>query len=288
MKKKGSPGEKREGRLIAAAVLVCALVFSAVKAETDSIVREKLPGSSIIYVPSGKFLKFATFGYQGLAADLIYLWSIQYYSTPTIDDRFTHLEHIYSIIGELDPLYGDPFEIGALIAVNEAHDPKLALKILDLGSEKDPKNWVLPFNAGHIAMMTMKDYELAEKYFTRCMAIPGSPEFVPRLRANAQFRKGDVETAWKTWLDIYQKAPDERTRKIASNHLYNIKQTIDTGKLREAVAGYRARFGRFPAALDRLSGAGFIDTIPKDLDGRDYDYDPKTGEVKAPIIPWKR
>lgn len=283
-----SRGKGREGLILTAAIVACAVLFSAVKVRTDSIARKKVPGSSIIYIPSGKFLKYATFGNTGLAADLIYLWSIQYYSTPTIDDRFTHLEHIYSIIGELDPLYGDPFEIGALIAVNEAHDPRLALKILDLGSEKDPKNWVLPFNAGHIAMMVLKDFDLAERYFSKCMAIPGAPDFVPRLRANAQFRKGDIETAWETWLGIYNTARDKRTRDIAGNHLYNIKQTIDTGKLREAVNKYLGRYGRLPSGLDQLTRTGLIKAIPKDLDGNDYVYDPKTGEVKAPIIPWKR
>ena len=59
------------------------------------------------------------------------------------------------------------------------------------------------------------------------MKIPGAPEFVERLRANAIFKKGDLKTSWETWLDIYKRAPDERTKKIASNHLYNVKATID-------------------------------------------------------------
>ncbi len=38
------------------------------------------PGYHLLYLPSGKYLKAITFGYSNLAADLIYLWSIQYYS----------------------------------------------------------------------------------------------------------------------------------------------------------------------------------------------------------------
>jgi len=280
--------EHRETVFIVVLILVAAVFFSALKAKTDTIIREKAPGASIIYVPSGKFLRFAAFGYSNLAADLIYLWSIQYFSTPSIDDRFDHLDQIYSIIGELDPLYGDPFEVGALIAIYDARNPGLALKILDIGAEKNPANWILPFNAGHIAMMNMKDFELAEKYFAKCMQIPGSPEFVPRLRANALFRKGDVKTAWDTWLDIYNTAQDERTRKIASNHLYNIKQTLDIERLKEVLIKYRGKYGFWPKSLDLLAGTGLIGEIPKDLDGRDYVYDPETGEVKAPILPWKR
>jgi len=43
------------------------------KSVVDRIPRQKIPGASIIYIPSGKFLKYATLGYSSLAADLIYL-----------------------------------------------------------------------------------------------------------------------------------------------------------------------------------------------------------------------
>ena len=162
--------------LLLAFLFVTAAAFMALKVATDRIDREKVPGSSIIYIPSGKFLKYATFGYRAVAADAIYLWAIQYYSTPTIDDRFDHLDHIFAIINELDPRYQDPYEVGALIAVQEARNPAVAFSILDRGAANNPDQWVYPFNAGHVALMTLKDYPLAEKYFEQCLKIPGAPE----------------------------------------------------------------------------------------------------------------
>jgi len=274
--------------LLVAFLLASAAGIMALKAATDRVVRRKMPGSSIIYIPSGKFLKYATFGYRALAADVIYLWAIQYYSTPTIDDRFDHLDHIFAIINELDPRFQDPYEVGALIAVQEARNVRAAFTILDRGAANNPDQWVYPFNAGHIALMTLKDYPLAEKYFEQCMKIPGAPEFVERLRANAMFKKGDLKTSWETWLDIYKRAPDERTKKIASNHLYNVKATIDGDALEAAAAKYRERFGRLPVDLAALVRTGFVREVPKDLDGRDYLYDAATGTVKTAVSPWKR
>ncbi len=274
--------------LLVAFLIVTAGAFGGLKLKTDRILRQKVPGSSIIYIPSGKFLKYATFGYSSLAADLVYLWSIQYYSTPTIDDRFDHLDHIYSIISELDPGYTDPYEVGAMIAVQEARNPDAAFRILDLGAEKNPGQWLFPFDAGHIAMMTLRDFELAEKYFEKCMRIPGAPDFVARLRANAIFKKGDLKTSWDTWLEIYNTAPDERTKKIAGNHLYNIKQTIDTDLLEDAVKRFEERYGRLPVTLEDLVRSGFIRELPRDLDGKDYVYDTVTGSVSPPTSPWKR
>ena len=274
--------------LLVAFLMAAAAAFAALKVRTDKVAREELPGSSIIYIPSGKFLKYATFGYRALAADAIYLWAIQYYSTPTIDDRFDHLDHIFAIINELDPRYQDPYEVGALIAVQEARNPAAAFSILDRGAANNPDQWVYPFNAGHVALMTLKDYPLAEKYFEQCMKIPGAPEFVERLRANAIFKKGDLRTSWETWLEIYKKAPDERTKKIASNHLYNVKAAIDAAVLEDAAAKYRERFGRPPADLETLLRTGFLREVPKDMDGQDYIYDPATGKVKTVTSPWRR
>jgi tetratricopeptide (TPR) repeat protein len=247
-----------------------------------------VPGASIIYIPSGKFLRYATFGYRALAADLIYLWAIQYYSTPTIDDRFHYLDHIFAIIGDLDPTYTDPYETGALIATAEAGDTGLAFKILDNGAAKNPGQWLFPFEAGHIAMMNLKNYDLAKDYFKKCMDLPGAPEFTGRLYANALYKKGDIETSWETWLAIYKTAPDERTKKIASNHLYQVKSAMDTDRLKEAVRMFKARYGRFPGDLGDLVRTRILNGLPKDLDGQDYVYDPKTGNVKAATTPWKR
>jgi tetratricopeptide (TPR) repeat protein len=281
--------ERGPAAVLAVLLLAAALAgVAALKAATDRVVRRKLPGSSIIYIPSGKFLKYATLGYRSLAADLIYLWAIQYYATPTIDDRFDHLDHIFAIINELDPRYQDPYEVGALIAVQEARDVRAAFTILDRGAANNPDQWVYPFNAGHVALMTLKDYALAEKYFERTMEIPGAPAFVERLRANAIFKKGDLKTSWDTWLDIYQRAPDERTRRIASNHLYNVKATIDRTALEGAAAAYRERFGHLPADLETLVRTGLLREVPKDLDGKDYLYDAASGKVRTVISPWRR
>jgi tetratricopeptide (TPR) repeat protein len=274
--------------LLVVSLLAAAAGIMALKAATDRITRAKVPGSAIIYLPSGKYLKYATFGYSSLAADLIYLWSIQYYSNYEIADRFQYLERIFSIISELDPRYTDPYEVGALIAVAEAGDPELALKILDMGLAKNPDQWIFPFEAGHIAQMTLKDFERAQRYYEKCLAIPGAPAFVSRLRANAMFKRGDLQTAWQTWLEIYDAATDPEVRKVASNHLYQVKAAIDIADLSDAVKAFEARFRRRPAALDDLTRTGIRSALPKDLDGEDYVYDPATGTVKAPTIPWKR
>jgi tetratricopeptide (TPR) repeat protein len=262
--------------------------FMALKRETDRVLRTKIPGSSIIYIPSGKFLKYATFGYSALVADMVYLWAIQYYGSYDIVDRFTYLDHIFAIIAELDPRYTDPYEVGSMIAAKEAGDVPLALRILDRGFAKNPDMWLFPFEAGHIAQMQLKDFDLARKYFGEAMALPGAPDFTKRLYANAALKVTDYRTSWETWLEVYNTAKDDRVKKIASNHLYQVRAEMDASALKEAIGKFKERYGRLPSALDQLVMTGLLPSLPKDLDGQDYVYDPATGDVKAASRWWKR
>lgn len=268
-------------------ILSCG-VFMGLKLKIDRIPRQKIPGSSIIYIPSGNYLNVATFGYSSFIADLVYIWAIQYYSNYSIADRFEYLDHIFSIISDLDHRYLDPYEIGAIIAVFEARDADLTFKILDRGLEKNPDQWIFPFEAGHYAQLLLKDHKLAQEYYKKAMDIDGSPPLAKRLYANAAFKTMDFKTSWESWLEIYKTAEDERIKKIASNHLYQVKAAIDVKTLAEAIKEFKERFGRNPEELDQLVKSGCLDNLPKDLDGKEYLYDPQIGEVKPPTIPWKR
>lgn len=257
------------------------------KIGVDRVPRQKIPGAAIIYIPSGNYLKYATFGYSSLVADLVYLWAIQYYSTLTIVDRYENLEHIFSVIAELDPRYQDPYEVGALIAVYEARDLELAYKILDLGLAKNPDQWIFPFQAGHYAQMA-KDYERARKYYQKTMRIPGAPDIVKRLYAASGFMTMDLETSWKTWREIYETSPDEHTKKIAAKHLYRVKSALDLSILREAITKFKEHYRRYPEDLEELVQARLLPSLPRDLDGKDYVYDREKGEASAPTIWWKK
>jgi tetratricopeptide (TPR) repeat protein len=265
-------------------------VFSGLKLELDRIPRAEVPGASILYLPKGTFLQYMSFGNRSFMADLIYLWAIQYFSNTLVPDRFNHLEHVFGIISELDPRYEDPYRIGAIISLYDARDPVKAFRILDLGLEKNPDNYIFPWIAGHYAQM-MKDFESARSYYRKAMEIEGAPEMTRRLYANAAAELDDHLTAYRYWMDIYKDAEregDERIIKIAVNHLYRNKAALDIEALTRAIAAYRQRFGVNPPDLEELVRVGLLTNLPTDLDGRQYVYVKHSGEVTTAVQWWKR
>ncbi len=238
------------------------------------------PGHHLLYLPSGNYLKLVTFGYGNLAADLIYIWSIQYYSNYQIADRYDYLDQIYRrIIAELDPHYVDPYLVGSMIMSIEAGRDDLALRLLDEGIARNPGEWILPFEAGWLCFTRLRDYERARSYFEKAVAVPGAPAVAKRLYAEMFNRAGDKRTSLKYWSEIYRTADSDYVRKVGWMHVHDLSIDLGVEDLARAIEAYRQRSGRLPVGLGALVREGVLPSLPVDPEGRGYLYDARTGRV---------
>lgn len=278
------------GSGLPAAVLIGSLLLAAgLQQRYDAVVDYFAERDAFVSLPAGKTLKVLSFGYRNLAADLLFIWSIQFYSTSFIRNRFDFLERVYEAITDITPNYRDPYIVGAMIMALEAGDVPMALRLLDKGSRHNPREWIFDYEAGYYAYKYLKDNALAETYYTRAAAHADAPVVVRRMKAHMVYLLGEPEAAYRMWLDIYRNAQDTLTRDSALNHLYQIRAEADLPVLQAKIGEYRRRFGRLPQALVELARAGLIGSVPKDFNGRDYVYDAQTGQVSAGrIFKWKR
>src|SRR3989454_5242845 len=179
-----APSLLRRGRsVMTLGALACLLLAVIVQGRIEG---ERRGGSvhPLLYLPSGKYLRVMALGFDGLLADVLYLWSIQYYGNYDIRDRYDYLERIYDqVITELDPHYLDPYLIGALIMTTEARQPEMALRLLDKGVERNPDQWIIPFEAGLLGYDHLHDYKRAARYFQKAPRGAGGPPVVGRLYA---------------------------------------------------------------------------------------------------------
>jgi tetratricopeptide (TPR) repeat protein len=269
----------RRWPMVLVAVLLLAAAATA-QAAIDTRSAGKAAIAPLLYLPSGRYLKVASLGFDGIAADVLYLWSIQYYSNYRIEDRYRYVEHIYrDIITDLDPHYMDAYLTGALIMVIEAKQPESALRLLDKGIASNPAEWILAFEAGYVCYNDLHDYPRAAAYFEKAIAAPDVHPIVRRFYAEMYDRAGDKRTSLKEWMTIEETAEDDYVRTVAWNHVHDLKVDVDLGDIKDASDAFRARFGRWPATLPDLARAGMLRDLPLDPEGRPYDYDRASGRA---------
>ena len=239
-------------------------------------------GWSLLYLPSGRYLRASSLGFAPVVADLIYLWSIQYYGSEDSAIRYDLVERIYvDVIGELDPRYRDAYTLASLILSVEVRDPERALRVLDTAMQRNPDDWLYPFEAGFIAFNQLRDYERAAGYYGRAAGLPGAPAFTRRVHAEMFNRAGDKRSSYVRWLEVYEGAEDETIRNLAWSHVHDLKIELDLTQLRELVGEYRDSRGAWPPSLTSLIAIGRITSLPVDPEGLPYLYDPATGKVRA-------
>jgi hypothetical protein len=248
---------------------------------------EAIPGAGIVYLPSGPAVKAATFGFSALAADVAYVRAIQYYGNHEHPRRARHFKPHLHNHRRPRPALDRSLLTAALIAHYDFQDRELALKAYDDGRGPQSRGLDLPVRGGHYCQMYLKDIERAKAYFRKSMDIPAPPKSPSAFSPTPPSKRwitgppGNVEGSLRN-------GGRPEIRKIASNHLYNVKASVDAAALKSVLARFREERGRAARNLEELVSAGLIAYVPKDFDRKDYLYDPETGEIKTAVNPWKR
>jgi tetratricopeptide (TPR) repeat protein len=236
----------------------------------------------LLYLPSGRLLRVLSLGHPALVADLIYLWSIQFYGYYRGGVRYDYLIQIYDrVITELDPRFRDAYLLGAIILSMEAGRPDDALRLLDKGIAANPEDWILPFEAGFIAYHMKGEFDRATDYFRVSMGRPEAHPVVRRFHAEMYNRSGDKRTSLRHWTEILETAESTYVRQVAEKHVHDLRLEIDLADLEDAVRRFRETAGHLPANLRALLDSGALASLPLDPEGRPYRYDPATGAVSS-------
>jgi len=244
---------------------------------------------TFVAIPPGKTLKILSFGYSNLVADMLFIWSIQFYSSYYLSNRYDYIEHIFNTITDLTPQYEEPYITGAWIMALEKTDYPMAIRLLEKGSRNNPQEYIFDYEAGYYAFQNLKDFELAERFFKRAGEKPNAPQLIKRSRAHMVYMQDKLEYAWDLWMDMYRNARTQLEKDASFNHLYQIKFEMDKKLLESVVAQFKERFGRLPAQLDELLEYGLLKAIPVDFAGRSYIYNPATGKIRArKVYKWKK
>lgn len=235
--------------------------------------------NTFLALPSGKTVKIFTFGNGELAADMLYIWSIQFFSDYNLLNSKDFIEDIYNLITDISPKYKDPYLMGSTIMAIELNEIEMAIRLLQKGVENMPDEWIFDFESGYYTSKYLKDYKKAEIFYKKASRIEGAPKFISRMFYHSLYMQGKLEESWRLWQSVLKDAKTEIERRSANLHLYQIKTEMDKKRIGAAMAEFHKRYGFYPDRIDELVTYGFIREIPLDLKGNHYQYDPKKGTI---------
>jgi hypothetical protein len=102
------------------------------------------------------------------------------------------------------------------------------------------------------------------------------------MRAGMLARAGDLEEALERWRELQEDpGADPRTKAIAARQVRELQVRSDVESLRRAIERFRTDNRAFPPSLEELARRAYIRGVPRDPDGREYEYDPRSGAVSS-------
>lgn len=274
-----------------AAIVVLLGVAAGAEYRLGLIPREDPLGRELLYLPSPEMLKIISVGNPNLVADVLYMWSIQYYSFFHPSERFLYLETVYNLITDLDPLFFDAYRIGALIMQIQTGGDQEQLKgavqrLFDKGVRNLPESWELAEAAAWDMFMRFNDRRGAIHYAEIAAAIPEAP---PRVRRMVGVWR-DAEHVWTVddsiafWRKAVDEAVDPRDHDVSLSKLYDAVVAKDRLQLEALLRTHAERVGRCAGDWQELIRVGLLSQIPVDLFGNPYGIDPD----RCAIIAWKK
>jgi hypothetical protein len=280
-------------RTLVSAGIIIGLLTVAVTAEyrLGRVPREDPLGRDLLYLPSPEMLEIVSVGNQNLVADILYLWSIQYYSQFQPDERFLYLETVYNLITDLDPRFFDAYRIGALIMQIQTGGDEKELKaavqrLFDKGVGNMPQSWELAEAAAWDMYMRFKDRKAALHYAEIAAQQPGAPARIKRMVGVWR----DSESGWTVddsiayWRKAFDEAVDARDAQVCQSKLYDAVVTKDREKLEPLLRAFAQRRGRCAADWQELVRAGMLPQAPLDLVGNPYGID----STRCTLVAFKR
>ena len=172
-----------------------------------------------IFFPRVEIVRPALLGFAGLAADLTWIRTVQYFGSRIEGkERFPQLYQLVDMTTSLDPHFLDAYQYGALF-LTIARQYSNAIAVYRKGIAANPSAWQLPHDLGRLYFLDLQDYQQALHWWEITDRLPGRPHYIPRFLIRLQAKLGHVETALELWQQMLDHSENEAIREIARREI---------------------------------------------------------------------
>ena len=207
--------------------------------------------------PSPVALRLASFGFEALVADFLWLQAIQYYgnSRNNQDGVFRLLPRIIDRIVTLDPEFEYMYRfIGAAGVGPKGEHLSEVNALLDRGARARPDVWKIPYTkAVNCLQHSPEDLGCIGEGYRRAAQTPGAPEWLHLLASRALaegFREHEAEELLRRALENCE---DLNLRMRLQERLVSVRVTRHMNALEAGLERWRSRGNTgCPERLDEL------------------------------------
>ncbi len=216
-----------------------------------------------LYLPEVKYVKLVTLGYNGLASDILWFNTLNYFGKQLIAGRdYEWLGQMCELVTELDPKKLYAYEFCATLLSWVAHRYELSNELLSHGINANPDYWRLYYLRGFNRWYFDEDFERAREDFTHASTLPEAPQFLASLASRLLVKTKSPESAVHFLEEMLKRTNNE-----------SVKQALDLKRrealiaqhlefLREAIRRYTDVNGHSPKTLEELVAGNIITKIP--------------------------
>ena len=208
-------------------VLISNLGLSlAVQFWLDYQVRPETVRDESLYFTSGKVLKRASLGFDGLVSDIYWMRTILYFGehieeqarqkNKVVDLRqMRRLEPLLEITTELDPKNIDAYRFGAFFLPEI--DPEKAVLLAEKGVQNNPGNWRLLQDLGYVYWRQGRFAEASDTYL-KGSKIGGAPQWMLAMAVTMLAKGGDDKTSRDMFRRLCEANDDKFIRLICEEN----------------------------------------------------------------------
>lgn len=272
-------------RLLAA--LLLAPLVPYLQGRVDAQLGAYRPQEEALYLWSGQHVRRLFPGFEGLAADVYWLRTVQYYGGQRLfshDRKFELLLPLIEITTTLDPRLVIAYKYGATFLCERPPEGAgrcdQGIKVLEKGVAVMPYDWRLRQDLGFFHFIFLNDPDTAARVLMEAAELPGAAYWLRNLAAMVLAKGGKREGARAVWRQIYEQS-EGHLKENALQHI-QVLDAYDAADIVESlVKEFERRSGRRPEALDELQAAGLIRRPAVDPSGAAFLYDRQSGTVRV-------
>ena len=240
----------------------------------------------VLYLWSGEQVRNLFPGFEGLAADVYWLRTVQYFGGQRVFSRkkdFALLRPLIEITTTLDPRLEIAYRYGAVFLSEQpptgAGRPHEGIEILEKGTRAMPESWRLRQYLGFFHFLYLGDARGAAAVLEEAAELPGAAFWLRTLAADLLAQGGDRAASRQMWQRMFDQAEEGILRENARVQLAILDSRDRADQITEAVQEFERRHGRRPHRLEELRRSGLWRGPLEDLNGLPFRYDASGGRV---------